>query len=288
MGGDVAAGTGSGNTAGGGAGGTGGTSSGDGGSAGQLGNCDECNDDDPCTDDVCTANGCEHPNNTAACEDGNPCTAGDICKDGMCTAGEQPACDDGSECTVDHCDPESGCEHTPVDASGEDDDNQEIPDNFTECGDAPDEDVQSIVTLSGEGSVGSISVSVDLRHEWVGDLVIELSHAGVSVLILDQPEDGLGENAGELDGVYTFQDGAPNLPNRERRGSMIPPSTYRPLEPFSAFAGTPIAGSWTLRVADYCGGDEGDFSGFALSVNPACAGENSCDGACSAGACECN
>lgn len=50
----------------------------------------DCNDNNPCTDDICTSPGtinssCSHANNTAACEDGNPCTGPDRC-------GPPPSC----------------------------------------------------------------------------------------------------------------------------------------------------------------------------------------------------
>ena len=43
-----------------------------------------CNDNNPCTDDVCNNPGtigstCSHTANTAACDDGNPCTGPDVC-----------------------------------------------------------------------------------------------------------------------------------------------------------------------------------------------------------------
>jgi hypothetical protein len=47
-----------------------------------------CNDDNPCTDDVCNpAEGCQFPANGLACEDGDPCTSGDKCSDGKCAGG---------------------------------------------------------------------------------------------------------------------------------------------------------------------------------------------------------
>ena len=43
-----------------------------------------CNDNNPCTDDVCNSPGtpaasCSHAGNTAACDDGNACTGPDVC-----------------------------------------------------------------------------------------------------------------------------------------------------------------------------------------------------------------
>ncbi len=49
----------------------------------------DCDDDNPCSTDVCDpATGCKHSANTLPCDDGNPCTDGDVCAGGSCTAGK--------------------------------------------------------------------------------------------------------------------------------------------------------------------------------------------------------
>jgi subtilisin-like proprotein convertase family protein len=73
-----------------------------------------CNDNNPCTDDLCDAAlGCVHTNNTASCSDGNPCTGPDVCSGGVCVAGPNP-CNDGNPCTNDICDGAGGCTYTTV------------------------------------------------------------------------------------------------------------------------------------------------------------------------------
>ncbi len=72
-----------------------------------------CNDSNPCTDDVCDpATGCSHVANAAPCDDGNACTTGDTCSGGGCVGGPAPNCDDGNPCTDDACDALAGCLHT--------------------------------------------------------------------------------------------------------------------------------------------------------------------------------
>ena len=45
----------------------------------------DCNDNDPCTDNACTPEGiCNYLQNTAICDDGDPCTQNDFCKKGKC------------------------------------------------------------------------------------------------------------------------------------------------------------------------------------------------------------
>ncbi len=64
----------------------------------------DCNDNNACTDDGCTAGNCTHTGNSAACDDGDPCTAGDKCSGGSCVGGSPAPCDDGNPCTVgDQC-----------------------------------------------------------------------------------------------------------------------------------------------------------------------------------------
>ena len=70
-----------------------------------------CEDNDPCTDNLCGDDGCFFANNTAPCDDGNPCTTQDTCTAGVCF-GQARDCDDGNPCTDDACDEEGGCVHT--------------------------------------------------------------------------------------------------------------------------------------------------------------------------------
>lgn len=71
-----------------------------------------CDDDNPCTDDVCDGvEGCEFWANIANCTDGNACTVGDVCVSKLCVAGPIANCDDKNPCTDDACDPTKGCLH---------------------------------------------------------------------------------------------------------------------------------------------------------------------------------
>ena len=74
----------------------------------------DCDDGNPCTDDVCTAGACSHTNNTNACTDNNLCTTGDVCTGGACV-GTPVDCNDNEPCTTDACDPQTGnCTHVAV------------------------------------------------------------------------------------------------------------------------------------------------------------------------------
>jgi len=91
---------------------------------------DDCEDNDPCTKDVCLEGGCANQSILGCesckedddCSDGDGCTQ-DECNDQICLhvpiGGEDCVdcegtgeCDDGNECTYDHCLDEGYCEFT--------------------------------------------------------------------------------------------------------------------------------------------------------------------------------
>jgi hypothetical protein len=49
----------------------------------------DCDDDNPCTEDICAAGDCKHLNlvDDTPCEDGNACSDNDYCEDGICLPG---------------------------------------------------------------------------------------------------------------------------------------------------------------------------------------------------------
>ncbi|MBZ5641119.1 MAG: DNRLRE domain-containing protein, partial [Acidobacteriia bacterium] len=80
---------------------------------GGCGSNTQCDDDNPCTDDVCNGGVCQNtPNSANACDDGNACTTGDHCDaSGACIGGPLLTCDDGNVCTDDSCNQTTGCVH---------------------------------------------------------------------------------------------------------------------------------------------------------------------------------
>lgn len=70
----------------------------------------DCNDNNPCTNDACLpGTGCAHTNNTNTCDDADVCTIGETCINGQCTPASHLDCDDGDVCTDNPCDPLAGC-----------------------------------------------------------------------------------------------------------------------------------------------------------------------------------
>ena len=70
-----------------------------------------CDDENPCTTDTCTPEGCVHE--PIVCDDGNACTA-DSCDPASGCVYQEISCDDGNACTIDSCDPASGCTYGDV------------------------------------------------------------------------------------------------------------------------------------------------------------------------------
>jgi len=95
----------------------------------------DCDDDNPCTTEVCVRGKCVYSSNSLPCDDGRFCTAVDTCRDGKCIGTGNPCaseenpfcdellghcveclrhvdCDDGHPCTTDRCDTTVGiCLH---------------------------------------------------------------------------------------------------------------------------------------------------------------------------------
>ena len=76
-------------------------------------NDEQCNDQDPCTKDICAQNQCVHTCDVGAvCSDGNPMTSMDscvieggscLCKGVLQACTDAKDCDDGNACTLDNC-----------------------------------------------------------------------------------------------------------------------------------------------------------------------------------------
>ena len=70
----------------------------------------QCDDNNPCTTDLCKPqSGCASEANTLPCDDGSVCTAGDVCTAKVCVPGKALPCADGNSCTDDGCDKADGC-----------------------------------------------------------------------------------------------------------------------------------------------------------------------------------
>ena len=82
----------------------------------------DCDDDNPCTDDACNGDGtCAYTHNTATCDDGVACTI-ETCNLllGCLEIPDNTLCSDGVGCTADVCDLTEGCRNTTDDVACDD------------------------------------------------------------------------------------------------------------------------------------------------------------------------
>jgi extracellular elastinolytic metalloproteinase len=108
--------------------------------------------------------------------------------------------------------------------------------------DIPDNDpkgIRSELVLAGEGTISVLTLTVDITHTFVGDLEVTLR--GPDNRRVKVHRRGGGETDNLLE-TYSSEDGGPLAP----------------------FAGTAVAGTWTLLVADRAGRDVGKLNRWQL------------------------
>jgi subtilisin-like proprotein convertase family protein len=128
-----------------------------------------------------------------------------------------------------------------------------IPDNAT---------ATATFSAHGTGSITDVDLRIDeLRHTYVGDLVITLSHDGVTATVFD-PADSF--NADDLIDLIVDDEAASAMPST---GAGPITGRVRPSVPgaLAAFDGHPVAGIWTLSLTDHATGDPGRLYRWGLN-----------------------
>jgi MYXO-CTERM domain-containing protein len=142
------------------------------------------------------------------------------------------------------------------------------------------------------GELANLSVQVGLnglQHDWLGDLVVTLTHveSGASVSLFGTVGGGVFGSSAEMDGFYTFNDGIYNaaIPaqgnlwqaadDAEAGGGVVAGGFYYATNNASpdfvsmnaAFAGITSAGTWRLSIEDtYPFGDDGALLKWTISL----------------------
>jgi len=122
------------------------------------------------------------------------------------------------------------------------------------------------------------NVCLNMEHSYLGDLQLELicpngqtmilkaySQSTNSSYYLGHPLDvdadltaGTGETYCFTPGAATFLvNGATTAVTTPSPGTMLNPGNYMPFQPFTNLIGCPLNGSWTIRVTDNIGSDNG-------------------------------
>ncbi len=121
--------------------------------------------------------------------------------------------------------------------------------------------VDTITVLGGPSVVGKVTVSVDITHTWVGDLVISLTHDDSATTVLLQ-DDACGS---QNDEVITFDDDAVDPIGTLCAEPYV--GSFSPQNPLSTFVGLDANSGWTLTVSDDAGGDSGTLNSWSLTID---------------------
>lgn len=138
----------------------------------------------------------------------------------------------------------------------------------------PDNDpagVTSRLNVSTPTVINDLDVKVAIRHTWVGDLRVSLTHetTGTTVVLIDRPGApplSLGCTKDDIDA--TLDDAAAAA--AETACADTPPALggqLKPNEALSAFAGESMTGTWRLTVSDHSGSDVGALERWCIDVN---------------------
>lgn len=153
--------------------------------------------------------------------------------------------------------------------------------------------IRSTIAVADTFTIASLdSITITgLTHSWVGDVIITLSHGGVTVDLLDRVM-GTGNStvgdSSDLNGTYTFRLGGADINAAAAAlgsSGVIAPDTYAPhaagatgstpggsspaTGTLADFAGLGVSGDWTLTISDRALEDRGSFTGWSFTVNAA-------------------
>jgi subtilisin-like proprotein convertase family protein len=112
------------------------------------------------------------------------------------------------------------------------------------------------INIPDDITIEQVSVSVNITHTFIGDLLIQIQHPEGSFVNV-----WLG-NCGSNDDInITFQDGAPAI------SCGTPTSgTFSPANPLSAFNGLSAQGNWNIAIVDFFAQDTGFLNSWGLEI----------------------
>jgi hypothetical protein len=181
------------------------------------------------------------------------------------STGEPPGTEDSTTASVDTADMDDM------------DDTEALPMEFERCNSQavaiPDSDaagVFSMINIPVSGTILELRVVVRASHEYVGDLEIELTKDGPSVLLIDNAGNGGTLCSGnDIDVVLHDEAGISVDDACMYDGGDTPAlvGDVRPEAPLgSAFGGTDMLGNWRLHVIDRLSPDMGMLTEWCLQI----------------------
>ena len=127
------------------------------------------------------------------------------------------------------------------------------------------------VNISDPGMVEDVRVYVRIEHPWVGDLSAQVGHLGLSARLFDRPGVPVPDNGllgcGLANIRAIFDAGMAHEAENACFRSYYAPAiggSFDPQEPFDAYFGQPVNGSWELRVRDLSTWDIGTLAEWCL------------------------
>ncbi|MBP7700790.1 proprotein convertase P-domain-containing protein [Candidatus Woesebacteria bacterium] len=123
------------------------------------------------------------------------------------------------------------------------------------------ETVTRMITKTSDQKVGSLTLVLNIDHEFVGDLWIELEHDGVKVLVLGK----LGCGGSDIRAI--FSDLAEVGVRQVCENDVALEGRFTPQESFAVFTGMDFSGEWKLTILDEGDADEGSLNGWDLKNN---------------------
>src|SRR5690606_31543539 len=120
------------------------------------------------------------------------------------------------------------------------------------------QEANSTINVADSGIISSLSVSINVSHTWINDLVVTLTHPnGTTASKI------WNRNCSEQNNiVMTFEDWADNI-TCSAAGSG---NTYAPSELLDVFEGLDAVGNWQINIKDLAEGDDGTLNSWALDI----------------------
>ncbi|MGW8250529.1 MAG: proprotein convertase P-domain-containing protein, partial [Anaerolineales bacterium] len=141
----------------------------------------------------------------------------------------------------------------------------------------PDDDpfgVSNEIYVADQRLITDLDIALDIRHTWVGDLVVNLTHldSGRSVNLIDRPGIPATSQGCYENNIFTILDDEISSPAEWKCASdpAAISGIYLPNTPLNTFDGESAAGSWSLQLSDNYKNDTGYLSGWCLvaSISP--------------------
>ena len=127
------------------------------------------------------------------------------------------------------------------------------------------------VNESSAGSVGDVDVVVYIDHSWLGDITLELEHAGIRRTLVTHPGGALC-SADNMFHVVFDQEAEVSLGKTSSSPGVCAfrsQGVFQPEESLAAFSAVDTNGQWTLHVIDNVpASDNGILLGWAVIIQP--------------------